>query len=91
MILPALTDRAKVRLQPPPTAGKVKDPGLLDVIRLLDKVPSWFWTMLAGVGLVVMFTILTDQPFRKTPFARMIWCTVQIAVGFITMLSATFW
>jgi hypothetical protein len=84
-------DRVKVRLHPPPAARRAKDPGPLDFILLLTKVPSWFWTMLAGAGLIVMFTTVTDQPYRKTPDARMIWCTVQIAVGFFVLLGAAFW
>jgi hypothetical protein len=84
-------DRAKVRLQPPPAARPPKDPSPLEFILLLKKVPSWFWTMMAGAGLIVMFTILTDQPYRKTPVARMIWSTVQIVLGFFMTLGASFW
>jgi hypothetical protein len=84
-------DRAKVRLKPPPAAHKAKEAGLLEFVLLLFKVPSWFWTMLAGAGLVALLTMLTGQSHLKTPLARMLWCSGQIAVGMIMVLGAAFW
>jgi hypothetical protein len=84
-------DRAKVPLKTAPKVQRKADPNIIDFARLLVNVPSWFWTMLAGAALVVLFTWLMEPHYRRTPFVRCVWCTVQIAAGALLVFFAEFW
>jgi hypothetical protein len=84
-------DRARAPV-PTPTAHKsLSNPGTLDSLRLLVKVPSWFWVMLAGAVVVMLCTWLLVHSQRITPFGRCLWCTVQIGLGAVILFLASFW
>jgi len=84
-------DRAKAPVAAPIAAGKRKKPSSTEFLVLLVNVPSWFWTMLGGVVIVIGVTVLTAKPFRPTPFAQCLWCTLQIGLGALVMFLASFW
>jgi hypothetical protein len=84
-------DRAKIPVQKLVAAKKSKDPGTADVLLLLLKVPSWFWVMLAGAGLVALCTWLLIHTQPVTPVGRCVWCTIQIGLGALVLFVASFW
>ncbi len=75
----------------PAAARRARNPGTLDVLLLLVKVPSWFWVMIAGAIVVALITWLMVHTQRLTPFGRCAWCTIQIGLGAVILFLASFW
>src|SRR5262249_11926927 len=58
---------------------------------LIAHLPSWFWTLLIGMGVYTAMSFVIGQQLVPDSLSRAIWCTAQIFVGFLLILGAHLW
>jgi len=79
-----------------PTPAARKTPSNLtgggpDFFRLIAHLPSWFWTLLIGMGVYTAMSVIIGKQLEPDLPTRAIWCTIQIFVGLVLILGAHFW
>ncbi len=86
-------DEAKanpVTAKPPAPAQKFAE-GAGAVVSLAAGLPNWFWLLLLGMALFAAASLLPGLALAPQSFARALWCTLQMAIGLLLVLSAQFW
>jgi hypothetical protein len=58
---------------------------------LVGRLPGWLWIMLAGIVVVVVFSLPPGLSLAEDGLSRCLWCTVQLGVGILMLLGGQIW
>ncbi len=65
--------------------------GAVEFCQLLQKLPKWAWVLMGGTATVVLVSILAALLLAKNSFPRAVWSSIQLGVGWLTLLLAQWW
>jgi hypothetical protein len=74
---------------PKPAVGPSQG-GMFELLVLITRLPSWWWTLLTGMALFALVSYVTGKHVAMTTFERALWCTIQIGAGLAMILLAQF-
>ncbi len=84
-------ERARAPLQPAAAPREASRLGLAEFCGLLAKLPTWFWTLLAGIAAVLVCSLPPMLALPGESLPRCVWCTAQIVLGVLMIFAAQAW
>ncbi len=74
-----------------PGTDKASPLGMVEFGQMLSKLPTWLWVLLAGMGILVVFSLSGNYFLPKNSLPRALWSSVQLAVGLVVLIAAQAW